>query len=85
MKRLVRLLEFSSGSLTSLPLNLGTKEPRTGTYRLPEAHDASDVISEKVRFQLGNKDPSQFQILHCKRRNRGAQLPCRGDRGRKGH
>ncbi len=69
------MLHLVSGSFLSLPPNLGTKESRIGIYTHSEAHDASEEISEEVRFPLGNKDPSQFLILHCKRRNCGVQLP----------
>ncbi len=41
--------------LLALPPNLGTKESRIGIYTHSEAHDASEEISEEVRFPLGTK------------------------------
>ncbi len=55
LRRLVRMLHLFSGSFLALPPNLGTKESMIGIYRHSKAHDASEEISEEVRFPLGNK------------------------------
>ncbi len=49
------MLHLFSGSFLALPPNLGTNESRIGIYGHSEAHDASEEISEEVRFPLGTK------------------------------